>query len=306
MIKQAEIFGLTADAEITLEANPGTVNHTRLAAFRKAGVNRLSLGIQSFNDSLLATLGRIHTAQQALDTFGAARTAGFGNIGIDLIHALPGQSEDMWQADLEQALRLAPEHISVYGLSVEEGTPYASRYGKDDGLLPDQDLAAGMFEQADSLLTAHGYEHYEIANYALPGLRSRHNSGYWLRDGYLGLGCGAHSLLNDTRYGTRFSNTPDLNEYRADIKNGILPRRNVTTLSREDAMAEYMFLGLRMADGVDPAAFELEFGVALDHIHGKVIHGFKPAGLLELANGRLRLTQRGMLLSNQVFSEFLP
>lgn len=301
-----DLFGLAANTEITLEANPGTVDAMRLAAFRKAGINRLSLGIQSLDDRLLKTLGRIHTARQALDAFSAARTAGFDNIGIDLIHALPGQSELMWRSDLEQALRMEPEHLSVYGLSVEEGTPYADRYAKDEGLLPDQDLAAEMFEQADEILTAHGYEHYEIANYALPGRRSRHNSGYWHRDGYLGLGSGAHSFLLDTRYGTRLSNTPDLDEYRNEVENGALPRRDIIILPREDAMAEYMFLGLRMADGIAFNDFEQKFGVPLHQVYGETIRGFQQAGLLEVTTDRVRLTRRGMLISNQVFSKFLP
>lgn len=301
-----DLFGLAANAEITLEANPGTVDAMRLAAFRKAGINRLSLGVQSLDDRLLKTLGRIHTARQALDAFSAARIAGFDNIGIDLIHALPGQSERMWQADLEQALRIAPEHLSVYGLSVEEGTPYADRYADNEELLPDQDLAAEMFELADEVLTTHGYEHYEIANYALPGRRSRHNSGYWHRDGYLGLGRGAHTFLRDTPYGTRCSNTPDPDEYRNEICNGALPWRDISILSSEDAMAEYMFLGLRMADGIGFNAFEQEFGVPLDQVYGETTRGFAQAGLLEITNHRVRLTRRGMLLSNQVFSKFLP
>jgi len=212
----------------------------------------------------------------------------------------------MWQSDLERAVRIVPEHLSVYGLSVEEGTPYADRYDGKDDLLPDQDQAAEMFELADDLLRAHGYEHYEIANYALPGFRSRHNSGYWQRDGYLGLGSGAHSLLHDSRYGTRCSNTPDQAVYRTAIKNGTLPRQDITALSRDDAMAEYMFLGLRMADGIEISAFEREFGATLGQIYGKVIQRFETAGLLENRNGIIRLTRRGILISNQVFSGFLP
>ena len=214
LIQQAgHLFGLADDAEVTLEANPGTVDFQKLSGFRQAGVNRLSLGTQSFDDRMLKELGRIHTAQQAREAFAAARQAGFDNIGIDLIHALPGQTSALWLAELRQALQLAPEHLSIYGLTIEEGTPFAARYDSDSPLLPDQDLAAGMFEVADDLLTAEGYEHYEIANYALPGFRSRHNSGYWQRDGYLGLGAGAHSLLRDSAYGTRFSNVADLDEY---------------------------------------------------------------------------------------------
>jgi len=300
------LFGLSAQAEITLEANPGTVDSERLAGFLGAGVNRLSLGVQSFADHLLETLGRIHSAQQARDAFSAARSAGFANIGIDLINALPGQTGQMWQEDLLQALQLAPEHISVYGLSVEEQTPFAERYVEDSPLLPDDELAASMFEKADTLLTAGGYEHYEIANYARPGFRSRHNNGYWQRDGYLGLGAGAHSFLRNEHYGIRVANTPDIDKYSATIQAGGLAREDVTFLSREDAMAEFMFLGLRLADGVEFSTFEQEFGVSPESVYATVFNELVTAGLLKRINNSVSLTRRGMLLSNPVFARFLP
>lgn len=300
-----QLFGLAADAEITLETNPGTVDFRRLAGFRQAGVNRLSLGVQSFDDRMLAALGRIHTSQQARDTVAAARRAGFTNIGIDLIHALPGQSLEMWRSDLEQAVRLNPEHLSVYGLTVEEGTPFAARYEDKRTLLPDDDLSADMFESADALLTAAGYEHYEIANYARPGCRSRHNSGYWKRDGYLGLGTGAHSFLRNGPYGIRFGNTPDLEAYRSDIGSGKLPRRGLEVLSREDARAEFMFLGLRMAEGVGFMDFVQEFGAELGELYAQQLDMLVSQGLVTMDTKGLRLTRRGMLLSNHVFAQFL-
>lgn len=299
------LFGLGRQAEITLEANPGTVDRERLAAFRSAGVNRLSLGVQSFHDPMLATLGRIHSAAEATEAFRAARAAGFDNIGIDLIHALPGQPLPMWRCELEQALALRPEHLSVYGLTVEEGTPFAARYHDDSPQLPDEDLAATMFEEADDLLTAAGYEHYEIANYALPGRRSDHNSGYWRRDGYLGLGCGAHSFLRQG-YGVRFGNPADLDAYADAVAQGHLPHLDEHPLTRQDAMAEFMFLGLRMADGIEEETFRQEFGVGLDEMFGKEVPKLTALGLLGSAGGRIRLTRRGMLLSNQVFAHFLP
>lgn len=307
LIHQAEhLFGLSADVEVTLEANPGTVDFPRLAGFRQAGVNRLSLGIQSFDDRMLKELGRIHTAQQAREAFAAARQAGFDNIGIDLIHALPGQTGDMWRAELQQAVQLAPEHLSVYGLTIEEDTPFSARYDNDSPLLPDEELAAEMFETADDTLKAQGYEHYEIANYARPGFRSRHNSGYWNRDGYLGLGAAAHSFLKDTGFGTRFSNATDLDEYATALDSGILPRRDTTPLTRTDALAEYLFLGLRMADGVLFSTFELEFGSSLTDVFGRELITLKEQGLLTADSSGIRLTRRGMLLSNQVFQRFLP
>ena len=307
LIKRADqIFGLSAQAEITLEANPGTVDYRRLADFRLAGVTRLSLGLQSFDDRMLAALGRIHTADQAREAFSAARRANFANIGIDLIHALPGQTLEMWRSELHQALQLAPEHLSIYGLTVEEDTPFAAKFTRDSPLLPDEDLAAGMFETADDLLSAHGYEHYEIANYARTGFRSQHNSGYWKRDGYLGLGAGAHSYLRDAGYGTRFNNPADLDAYAAALQKGALPRTDFMMLEREDALAEFLFLGLRMSEGVRFNRFEQTFETGLRQVFAQEIDKLLAQGLLTEDPCGIRLTRRGMLLSNQVFQRFLP
>lgn len=297
------LFGLSPDAEITLEANPGTIDRERLAAFRGAGINRLSLGVQSFHDGMLSLLGRVHSAEQAVESVRAARAAGFGNIGVDLIHSLPGQSMEMWRDDLTHALELAPEHLSVYGLTVEEGTPFA-RCFPDDRDLPDEDLSADMFLAADELLTSAGYGHYEIANYALPGFRSRHNGGYWRRDGYLGLGAGAHSLLRGG-HGIRFANTSDVDEYAAAIRRGRLPRRDRVELEREDVLAEFMFLGLRLADGVSFQEFRSEFGMDLAERFGRQLEELTSLGLVTVDGAGVRLTLRGMLLSNRVFARFL-
>jgi len=298
------LFGFAPDIEITLEANPGTMERSSLADFRAAGINRLSLGLQSFDDRLLALLGRIHTSSEAVQAYEDARGAGFDNIGIDLIHALPGQTMGQWQSDLARALHLMPEHISVYGLTIEEGTPFAERYADHDQL-PDEDLSADMFLEADSLLTTGGYTHYEIANYARPGREARHNSGYWRRDGYLGLGCGAHSFLRDG-YGVRFSNPADEAGYARIVASGDMAARNPQILTRDDAVAEHLFLGLRLADGVDEAQFAREFGFGLMERFGSAIQELSRAGLVEYGHGRLRLSLRGMLLSNQVFHRFLP
>jgi oxygen-independent coproporphyrinogen-3 oxidase len=301
-----QTFGLASHAEITLEANPGTVDYRKLTDIRQTGVNRLSLGIQSFDDRMLKALGRIHSSDQASEAFNSARQAGFDNIGIDLINSLPGQTVEMWQADLERALQLAPDHLSVYGLTIEDDTVFSAQYAGNSQLLPGEDLAAEMFETADDLLRSHGYEHYEIANYARPGFRSQHNSGYWHRDGYLGLGAGAHSYLKDTGYGTRFSNVADLNEYSHALTEGALPRRDFMQLSREDALAEHMFLGLRMSDGVAFENFEREFGIKLENAYRNKLDELQSQDLLTIDTTAVRLTRRGMLLSNQVFQQFLP
>jgi len=296
--------GIRTDAEITLEANPGTVNGNSLRGFRHAGINRISLGIQSFDDRFLKCLGRIHTAEQSRQAVRDVREAGFKNISIDLIHSLPDQSIDQWKSELQHAIELCPEHISIYGLTVEEGTPFARVYPADCPELPDDDLSADMFELADNLLTTSGFEHYEIANYARTGYRSQHNSGYWRRDGYLGLGVAAHSFLREG-YGVRFSNPDTLETYRRGVTSGHLERVGEFKLSPGDAMAEYMFLGLRLSEGVSLDAFEQEFGRPLESVYGSATADLVGLGLLSRNNNILTLTLRGMLLSNQVFAKFL-
>lgn len=295
---------ISADAEITLEANPGTIDRISLKAFRHAGINRISLGIQTFDDRFLKCLGRIHTAEQSRHAFRDAREAGFENVSIDLIHSLPGQSLEQWRSELKHAIALSPEHISIYGLTVEEGTPFAHIYPANCPELADDDLSADMFELADDLLTASGFEHYEIANYARSGYRSRHNSGYWRRDGYLGLGVAAHSFLREG-YGVRFSNPGTLEEYRRGVLSGQPERIAESRLTERDAMAEYMFLGLRLSDGVSLRAFECEFGRSLESVYGPIAADLAGLGLLIQQEGALTLTRRGMLLSNQVFARFL-
>ena len=299
-----EYFPLSRNPEITLEANPGTVERVQLEALRESGINRLSLGIQSFDNKFLKLLGRIHSVEQGIKAFSHARLAGFGNIGIDLIHALPGQTIRQWHDDLLQAVQLYPEHISIYGLTIENGTPFADRFPSESPELPDDDISAEMFELADDLLTAAGYEHYEIANYALPDFRSRHNSGYWQRDGYLGLGVAAHSLLK-SGYGVRFNNANNLDDYRVAISGDTLQRHALQQLTREDAMAEFIFLGLRQKEGINAVSFNDEFGLDFFSIYGTTVEGLVSGGFLQLNGNQLRLTRYGMLLSNQIFSRLL-
>lgn len=305
LLQQAEsLFGIGNNSEITMEVNPGTVDAGMLTGFHQAGINRLSIGVQSFDADMLELLGRIHSADQARQAFAAARAAGFNNIGMDLIHSLPGQNMAMWQKELQQAIDLAPEHLSIYGLTVEEETPFALRY-QDENMLPDEDTSADMYEAADSILAAAGYEHYEIANYARPGFRSQHNSGYWQRDGYLGLGAGAHSFIRSNRYGVRLGNNADIDQYCRDIADNRLSHQDLQTLSRADAMAEFMFLGLRISDGVTAEGFQREFEATIEEVFGAQLNRLYQQGLLTIADNRIRLTSRGMLLSNQVFSAFL-
>ncbi len=301
----ARLFRLDPAAEITLEANPGTVTQEKLAGYRSAGVNRISLGVQSFSDRMLSQLGRVHGAREAIKAFAAARDAGFADIGIDLIHSLPGQDLAMWLAELEQAIQLRPEHISAYGLSIEEGTPFHDMERRGELALPAEETSARMFETASEVLGQAGYEHYEISNYALTGYRSRHNRNYWQRGNYLGFGAGAHSFLTLPSFGRRWENTEDPERYLRTLVNGAIPEEETSSLTEKEAMAETMFLGLRMLEGIDPERFRREFGVAPEEAYPVEYPGLLAAGLLELANGRLRLSRRGLILANQVVVKFV-
>lgn len=296
-------FALATDAEITLEANPGTIDAGWLAACRQAGVNRLSLGVQSFDGDKLRLLGRLHDSSAARETIAAARQAGFDNLGIDLMHGLPGQSLAGWRADLETAVSLGPEHISAYGLSVEEGTPFARDLAAGQLELPEEELAAALFSETISVLTAAGYEQYEISNFARPGQRSRHNQVYWQREPYLGLGAAAHSLLPLSPYGSRFANPEDIAAYAASLVTGTLPE--TTELSRSEAMAEFLFLGLRLRKGIDPARFAAAFGITLEDAYPDVLPRLVRDGLLLADGDRLALSDRGLLLANQVLLHFV-
>lgn len=301
----ARSYGLGPGVEITLEANPGTVTFQRLADFRSAGVNRLSLGVQSFDDGMLSLLGRLHTARQAREAVTAARRAGFDNVGIDLIHSLPGQTPDQWREQLACAVALNPDHVSAYGLTVEEGTPFAVMEERGELVLPDEEQSALMFEATTDVLVSAGFEHYEIANFARPHRRSRHNQVYWLRRNYLGFGAGAHSFLRAPAFGVRWKNTDDLELYRDTLAAAELPGEERTVLSRADAMAEFFFLGLRLLDGVREEDFVREFGDTMENVYGREMERLCSEGLLMREGGRLKLSRRGIILANRVFASFL-
>lgn len=296
-------FSIADNCEITLEANPGAVTAESLARYRQTGVNRLSIGGQSFSDRFLKLLGRQHRAEETSQAVQLARWAGFSNLGLDLICGLPQQTADDWQQELETALRLQTEHLSIYSLTVEDGTPFADRY-PDGKRLPDDDTVASMLEQADQQLTAAGFEHYEIANFARPGYRSRHNSGYWQRDGYLGIGPAAHSLLQQG-YGVRFQNPDRFEDWENSINSGILPHLGLQRLNRKEGMSEHIFLGLRLADGVLLDDFERLFDERLELLYAEQLARLQQGGLITCKGGRIALTTKGMLLSNQVFTIFL-
>ena len=290
-------FQIQNDAEITIEANPGTANYGKLQAYRDYGINRLSIGLQSPDDRELKILGRIHNYEQFLENYKKARKAGFDNINVDLMSAIPDQTYKGWEKNLRNVAELEPEHISAYSLIIEEGTPFAARQLN----LPDEDTEYNMYEATARILKEYGYKQYEISNYAKRGMACRHNVGYWTRQDYLGFGLGASSLYGKER----FSNTADRKKYLENSFSPELIREREPILSREDEMAEFMFLGLRMTEGVARTDFEQIFGCCIEQIYGDVLKKYESMGLLQEKNGRIFLSRAGIHVSNSVMADFL-
>jgi oxygen-independent coproporphyrinogen-3 oxidase len=297
-----EAFAVDEQAEISLEANPGTLSFEQLSGLRTAGINRLSIGSQSFDAALLTTLGRIHTPQEIVQALCNARAAGFTSINLDLMFGLPGQTMRHWQTTLDQALTLHPEHFSLYSLIIEEGTPFHT-WTNEGRIIPgDEDLCADMYGYADERLQAAGYENYEISNWALPGYQSRHNLTYWQNLPYIGMGAGAHSYFGSRR----FSNVLDPQEYIYLLKKQQRPEAESETIDRVQAMSETAFLALRTAQGLHLPTFEERFAEPFTRFAGERLRIVEQAGLLEQEQGWLRLSKRGRLLGNQVFLRLLP
>ncbi|MDO4321825.1 MAG: radical SAM family heme chaperone HemW [Lachnospiraceae bacterium] len=299
-------FYFDANAEVTVECNPGTVDAEKLRSYRKAGINRLSIGLQSADNRELALLGRIHSWEDFCRTYELARAAGFTNINVDLMSALPGQTVSTWEQTLRRVLEKAPEHISAYSLIVEKGTPFYERYhsdvkrrdrGEKPEVLPSEEEERRMYELTEQLLAGVGMHRYEISNYARPGYECRHNKGYWQGIDYAGFGLGASSLLRPVRY----RNPEGMQDYLA----GDFSKREEELLTREDQMEEFMFLGLRLTQGVLEKEFSERFGAQIDAVYGDVLRRQENLGLLKRDEGRICLTPRGLDLSNAVMAEFL-
>jgi len=307
-------FTLAADVEISLEANPGTLNLDYLRGLRQAGVNRLSLGVQSASPQELIVLERQHDFDAVIQSVKWARQAGFDNLNLDWIFGLPGQTLASWKRNIVLAVGLNPEHLSLYALSIEHGTPFNNLSARGLLHLPDPDLAADMYEFADQLLTQAGYIQYEISNWARPAadgqpLACRHNLQYWRNQPYLGLGAGAHGFICGHRTANVLAPAAYIQRMKAG-KAGAFPRTPATaTAERVDApreMGETMMMGLRLVrEGISRAGFVQRFGTALDNVYGQQIVRLEQLGLLEHAAGALRLTEYGRLLGNQVFMEFV-
>ena len=295
-----ESFPIREDAEITLEMNPGTDVKDKLPVYRELGINRLSMGLQSADNEELKCLGRIHTYEDFRQVYQWAREAGFTNINVDLMSAIPGQTLESYEDTLRKVADLEPEHISAYSLIIEEGTPFYERYGEGRHAeeLPDEDIERQMYVRTGEILEDYGYHRYEISNYAKDGYECRHNLGYWDRKEYLGLGAGASSLMDHIRW-----KEPD----HIGPSTGLVleEREDFTRLRRKDEMEEFMFLGLRKINGVSEYDFYKSFRVSMDEIYKESIENLIKEGLLVREEDRIRLTDRGIDLSNYAMSQFL-
>lgn len=309
-----QTFDIVPDAEVTLEANPGSLDEPYLRGLLDLGFNRLSLGVQSFHDDELRSLDRLHSAEDARQAYRAARTAGFQNVNLDLIFGLSEQPIERWQKSVEEALTLAPEHLSLYALTVEEGTPLARDVALGRTPAPDPDAQADHYEWTVERLARAGYEQYEISNWARPGYRCRHNLTYWECREYLGLGAGAHSYLDGVRFAVAASPMQYLalveESWReASAGDGKVSMRQVVsgeTVTPELAMSDALILGLRVVDGVSLAEFRQRFGRDALEVFGEQLSEPLEWGLLEIEEGRLRLTPRGRFVANEVFTRLLP
>lgn len=283
---------ISAAAEITSEANPGTLTESGIKGMLNAGINRISIGVQSLRDKELSLLGRMHDAAEAIAAVTTARKSGFGNISLDLIYGIPGQDLVSWKRTLEKIVSLHSEHISAYELTPEKNTVLYEQLEKGRLHLPDEDEVAEMYYTAIDILTEAGYKHYEISNFALPNLQCRHNLNYWDRGEYLGIGAGAHSFLN----GRRISNICDVRQYIHDVELGTSPIAEETLLTRREEIEETLFLGLRKTDGFDieliPADITEHLKEALDDLAHQ--------GLLDLSGGHIKLTRKGLIICNSV------
>lgn len=318
-------FNVSQDAEITMECNPGTVTASKLEKYRRAGVNRLSIGLQSADDEELQILGRIHTFEKFVKTYEMSRNAGFANINVDLISGIPYQTAEKFLHTLQKVVRLKPNHISAYSLIIEKGTPFYDKYkfdmvlqeaGKPTRILPTEDEVYRITKLTQQYLANAGYEQYEISNFAQPGFECTHNIGYWTREEYLGLGLGAASLIDDVRY----TNETDIHNYingsdaihivrfeqpDGSVEYGTNLHIEANTVSRQAQMEEFMFLGLRMQCGVTREQFQQAFGIPIEGIYKDVLEHLKAEGLLEITAGRIALTEKGQDLSNYALAMFL-
>lgn len=283
--------------EITLEMNPGTASMQKLEGWKRAGVNRLSIGLQSANDSELRLIGRIHDFDTFVKSYDQAKAAGFDNINVDLMSALPGQTISGWRETLNKVLLLEPDHISAYSLIIEEGTPL-SKHIDEYPPVPSEDEDREMYRDTKRILKEHGFMRYEVSNYAKEGKECKHNVTYWTRGNYAGFGLGASSMVENIRW----HNTENMDKY---IKNPTESKEDMEKLSLNDCMEEFMFLGLRMMQGVSKKRFFKEFDMNMDEVYGDVLKKWEKTGHLKMEGDNVSLTDSGIDISNAIFTDFL-
>ncbi|NLJ99740.1 MAG: radical SAM family heme chaperone HemW [Clostridia bacterium] len=294
-------FNLVRDTEITIEANPCTISGPDVKQLAELGINRVSLGVQAMDNKLLREMGRMHDADHVNNAVSVVKKAGIKNINTDLIYGLPGQTLDQWGETLENIILLGVKHVSAYGLTLEDDTPWGRKMSQGHLLLPGQDLCGEMYDSIDRALTPYGFEQYEISSFSKPGFQCKHNLRYWLRKPYIGIGLGAASLYGSCRYVNHW----EMYAYLRALNEDRLPSAEKEELSLEQEMAEFMFLGLRTSKGVNAADFEKNFGKELGIIYGREINHFKELGFLVENNENIRLSHRAFAVANEIFLSFV-
>ncbi len=299
--KALESFEFSEDLEFTVECNPCSVTKKKFEAFKKIGVNRISFGLQAYDDELSKIIGRVHNVSMFENAFETARITGFDNINVDIIFNLPSQTVKSFENTLDKVTRLKPEHISAYGLIIEEETPFYDMVEKGEILMPDEDLDREMYELCESYLDKKGYEKYEISNYAKKGKECKHNVKYWKRENYIGFGLSAHSMINNIR----FNNTRDFEKYLKEDFYGTSCNLDKVEVTKKEQIEETLFLGLRLTEGINIGKLEEEYNVKFYELFGDVVKKFQKEELIYIKNNKLKLTKNGVSLSNYVLSEFL-
>lgn len=289
------------DAEISIETNPGTLTEEKLSVYREAGINRLSIGLQAWQNSLLKYLGRIHNIEDFITNYKLALKAGFNNINVDLIFSVPGQSIKDWAETIDNVSKLDINHLSCYSLKIEEGTPFGTQLEEGKLKAAEDELDREMYWLAIEKLYSNGFKQYEISNFAREGYECRHNLIYWNADEYIGFGAGAHSYFNKKRY----NNIEDICKYSALLANKLIPTENIQTIDDEDAMSEYMILRLRLIEGVSCKNFAQRFGQDLEIKYARQIDKLVSSSLADFNGDRIKLTTKGLDLANQAFIEFV-
>lgn len=292
---------ISETAEISIETNPGTLDEIKLSNYKKVGINRLSIGLQAWQDNLLHSLGRIHSKDEFLESYYKAKKAGFNNINLDLIFGIPGQTMNDWEETIDNVINLKPAHLSCYSLKVEEGTRFGDMYESGDLVLLDDELDRDMYHYAIERLSKAGYKHYEISNFALEDSECKHNLIYWKSEEYIGLGAGAHSYFN----GERYNNEYEINNYMSSILNKGNANENSQIINKRDCISEFMFLGLRLIKGINANEFKNKFDEDLFDLFGNQLKILEKKGMLIIDKDRIWLTPLGIDLSNQVFIEFI-